>query len=271
VTRGAKKLRMIETLRAGYVSVMRLRLCSLLLLVVACDPKGGDNGVGEFCPNTEFGGPPNYSVTLVGFPEVTNGELDSQGLDFEGACVLDAMTYEAGELSLSLGCDHPAPSVPEGARVTIVTAAAGLPAGVAVGDTLTFRAQAAYFESSGGFTEGPLRALELAERETYELGDESGPMFAAVEDALGGTFGPIMVNREVNCPDFNPCGGGEVEGPIRAYVHVSVGETEIDVQVGEVALLESDGVAWDLTLFAASLNNDCHGGESGGFSILRRP
>ena len=44
------------------------------------------------------------------------------------------------------------------------------------------------------------------------------------------------------------------------------------VKLGEVALLDSGAMAWDVSLFQAIFDaNDCHFGVSGGFSLVRRP
>jgi hypothetical protein len=182
------------------------------------------------------------------------------------------MDFTADQLTLSLSCEHPAPSIPEGASVTITTAAEGLPAGIAVGDTLTFMANAIDFEHIGGdMSGGVFRALEYAGVEYYALGDASGPVFTATVSSLGGGYGPVEVVPKYNCPDFEACGGSNY-GWIAAYVRASVGDTSIDVQVGEVGLLESGDLAWDVSLFYAALDDsDCHDGESGSVSIVRRP
>lgn len=260
---------MIECSTAWHSRVVRPRASALLplLLVLSCKPDGD-----EPCQPPDDPVPVTYSISLVGFPEVDGNTLIStNGLAFEGPCTVDAMDFAAGELTLSLACEHPAPSTPEGASVTITTAAAGLPAGVEIGDTLTFVASVLDFENLGGDASGPIfRGLEYAGPEIYELSDADGVVFAATVDYLGASFEPVLVNREYNCPDWVWC-NGDIPGPIAAHVRASAGESEVDVHVGEVASIVSGELSWDLSLFSASLTNDCHDGEDGGFSVVRRP
>jgi hypothetical protein len=261
---------MIETPPRWHSSAMRLRfpICLLSLFILACDQQEE----GEPCQPPEEGVPSTYTVSLVGFPEVSGDTLVADQLDYEGPCVVDAMDFVADQLTLSLSCEHPAPSIPEGASVTITTAAEGLPANVAVGDTLTFLASAIDFEHIGGDASGGVfRALEYAGVEYYALADASGPVFTATRSTLNGGYGPVEVVAEYNCPDFQPCGGSNY-GWIAAHVRASVGDTAIDVQVGEVGLLEGGDLAWDVSLFSAALDDqDCHDGESGSLSVVRRP
>jgi hypothetical protein len=247
---------------------LRASVCLLSLFVLACDQQEE-----EPCQPPEDGVPLTYTVSLVGFPEVEGNTLiNSNGLAFDGPCVVDVMEFAADELTMSLSCEHPAPSIPEGASVTITTAAEGLPAGVAVGDTLTFRAQAVDFEHTGGDASGGIfRALTYAGWETYSLSDAAGPVFAATADVLGGNYGVVEITAEYNCPDFKACGGSSY-GWIGAFLRASVGNTQVDVKVGEVGLLESGDLAWDLSLFYAALDDgDCHDGTAGSFSLVRRP
>lgn len=252
---------------------MQLRLLIVLssLLVAACEPQQPNDNQPEPCQPAGEGVPVTYTVNLVGFPEVEGNTLVDYGLDYEGSCVLDEMAYAGDQLTLSLACEHPAPSVAEGASVSITTAAAGLPAGVEIGDTLTFSASVLHFEHIGGDASGPIfRALESAGYESYSLFDADGPVFAAKVNGLDGSYGPIELSREYDCPNFDFCGDPS-EGDIQGFVRATVGQAEVDVQVGEVGLLQSGDLEWDLSLFQARLKNDCHDGVSGGFSLVRRP
>ncbi len=261
---------MIETPNCWYIETVRLRASVLLLplLLLACTDDGG----GEPCEAPVEGLPANYSVSLVGFPEVVDGQLVANvQLDFNGPCVVDAIDFAADQLTLSLACEHPAPSDPGGARVTITTAAAGLPSGVDIGDTLTFDAQAAHVEQTGGDASGPIfRELSPGGPERYELSDEGGPVFALVINDTTGFFGPIKATTMYNCPGWAFCTART--DSIRGYVHASLDDQPgVDVEVGETALLESGDLAWDVTLFQSWLTSDCHDGEHGSLSIVRRP
>lgn len=271
---------MIEAPRRWHPKAVQLRASIFLLpllLAVACDPQqpndDDDGNEPEPCQPPEQGVPLTYTISLVGFPEIEgNALVTTEGLDFSGPCVLDEMEIVDDQLTLALSCEHPTPSVPEGASVAITTAAAGLPAGVEIGDTLTFDASVIHFEHVGGDASGPIfRGLEEAGPEIYELSDADGLVFGARVRGLGAAFEPIVVVGDYNCPEWAPCSGDDNLDSIAAHVRASVGETDVDVHVGEVALLESGDWSWDLSLFSASLHDDCHDGEYGNFSVVRRP
>ena len=268
---------MIESPAAWYFRDVRLRSLTFLmplLLVLACeaDVFPNQNDDDEPCQPPDDPVPLTYSISLVGFPEIEDnvlvGDVD---LQYSGACVLDEMDFAGDQLTLSLSCEHPAPSDPEGASVTIVTTAAGVPEGVAVGDSLTFEASAILLSHLGGDASGPIfRALGDAGLESYELSDADGLVFGATVNNLSANFEPIVISREYNCPGWMPC-SGESPDPIAAHVNASVGASELDVYVGDVAPLEGGELTWDLSLFQASLDDNCHDGERGGFSVVRRP
>lgn len=243
---------------------MRLRpsICSFFaLLVLACESGDADNP----CRFAGPGVPETYSISLVEFPEVQGGWLD-RDLHFSGHCDLDAMELEGDELSLSLSCDHPEGPV----NVTITTAASGLPAGVEIGDSLLFEADAVVEAMVGGAPLQPdFRGLTASEWETYQLSDDDGLIFAAGVDTLRGNFGTIAVVSNSTCPNWT-CDGHN-SGEVEAYIEASTDEAEIDVHVGEVALLESGDLAWDVSVFQAKLNPECYHTEYGSFSIVRRP
>lgn len=275
---------MIESRRLWHSQVVQLRSATFLLpllLVLACDAEelpNQDNNDEESMAGDQPCDPPRapvpvtYSVSLVGFPEIENNALvGDENLSYSGACTLDEMDFAGDQLTMSLACEHPSPSDPEGARVTIVTAALGLPEGVEVGDVLNFEASVILLAHTGGFTSGPIfRAVTDAGPETYELSDEDGLVFGAKVNGLSANFEPIMINREYNCPEWMPC-SEQSPDPIAAHVLASVNDSAIEVYVGDVAPLSNDELVWTLSLFEASLNDDCHDGETGGFSVVRRP
>lgn len=274
---------MIESHRVWHSEVVQLRsltffLMPLLLVFSACDAEELPNqdeeeeGGDQPCQPPEVPVPPTYSVSLVGFPEIENNALvGDEDLQYSGACTLDAMDFAGDQLTMSLSCEHPSPSDPEGASVTIVTTAAGLPEGVEVGDTLTFEVSVILLAHTGGFTSGPIfRAVTDAGPESYELSDEDGLVFGAKVNGLSANFEPIVISREYNCQDWMPC-SAQSPDPIAAHVLASVGDSALEVYVGDVAPLASGDLGWSLSLFEASLNDDCHDDESGGFSVVRRP
>ncbi len=210
-----------------------------------------------------------YEVDLSGFPEA-DGSLfeDPEGLRYTGTCELTAIDFVDGTLTMSLDCEHPAPSSPDGAQVAISTAAAGVPAGVGVGDELSFSATG-YF-SLGGDQSGPQRLLSGTNVESYALHDEQGLIFAANPKEPNGDFGDVVVEDEPNCPGWQGCGGDRP--PISGYVVARSGGSSIDVQVGEIGQLVGDSSSWDVSLFASRYDpDDCHFGISGDVSVVRRP
>lgn len=283
----------------GHSPAMRARLITgTVLLVLGCpapaldgdeeaegtgetaEESGETTETGDTTDETTDGGeclPPQngvartFDVDLLGFPEIQDDLLTSEaGLDFSGPCLLDSMDFDGATLTLGLSCEHPAPSLPEGATVSITTAATGIPAGVSVGDTLTF--EGFVIESQGGVVVDPEFSLQVmgANVEVYQLRNEAGPIFAANFHGLGGDFEQVMVTGKHDCPAWQGC-SSEI-GTIGGYIDAKAGGESIDVHVGEVGLLDIGSMSWDVSLFGASFDDgDCHFGIRGSFSVVRRP
>ncbi|MCA9684971.1 MAG: hypothetical protein KC457_22505 [Myxococcales bacterium] len=226
-----------------------------------------------------------YEITLTGFPEIDeNNQLVDvyTGIDYQGSCTVDAMDFSDGTLTLDLGCEHPAPSLPEGARVLLTTTAAGIPAGLELGGTLDLTAYA--FESQGGYlAERPLAGpggasgssapggprLLGVNVEYYQLVDADGLVFGANPRGGGLNGGDVQVSVTHDCASWQGCSG---DGIIGGYAKASSGMTSIVVATGEVGVLDNGGLSWDVSLFSASFDaSDCHFGASGSTSAVRRP
>jgi hypothetical protein len=243
------------------------------------DETGDTDDTGDTTDETTEGGeclPPGqgiartFTVDFLGFPEIANDLLTSpEGLDFSGPCLLDSMDFDGETLTLGLSCEHPAPSLPEGASVAITTAATGIPAGVAVGDTLTFVGYA--IESQGGDIVDPDFSLFVldANVEVHQLRDEDGLIFAANVHSPGGHYEEVVLTPEHDCPNWEGCSG---DGSIGGYIDASTGNQSIDVHIGETGVLDIGSMSWDVTLFGATYDaNDCHFGIGGSSSVVRRP
>lgn len=243
-------------------------MLALTLLPLACDQDGETGGSEEqndSCPAPVEATPASYVVSLVGFPGIENGELVDSSIqfDFTGTCVITQLGFADGELSMTLACEHPDST---DAGVTLTTAAAGMPVGLAVDDSVELTSHAQY--SQGGDLGGGdvLRSIGNANIERHVITDEQGVVFAALRGGTEGSFGSITVEEQYDCPGWTPCSAA---GDISGYIRASSGDGEIDVHIGEVGQLDDAGVGWDVSLFQALLGG-CHGND-GGFSIVRRP
>ena len=231
---------------------------------------GTEDGGGE-CLEPQDAAARTYDVELIGFAEVgPDGLFTSAGpLDYEGTCTLETMTYANAELSLELACEHAMPTEATGARVIVTTAAAGVPAGLDEGDSLTLVAVA--YESEGGAQVPPdVGALvsDVTNVQYYLLTDDDGPVFLANVHSPTISAGELSMSLEY-CESWTGCSDA---GVIGGYVSASAGQASVDIQIGEVAVVDGGTMSWDVSLFQARLDSgDCHFGITGGVSVVRRP